>query len=178
MKKPVGLVVMGVIFGLLLAACAPAAAPTSTPVKAPAATPASVAPAAIPTPTVPAATPAPTKPAATPTVAPAAASPVPTKPAATPTSAPPAATPVPTKPAAAAGDPVAGKAVFDANCTPCHPGGQQGVGPSLVGAVGRLGEAGVRNQVRNGKNVMPPFPDTRINDNQLADLIAYVATLK
>jgi len=85
---------------------------------------------------------------------------------------------VETKPAPAAGDPVAGKAVFDSNCTACHPGGQQGVGPSLVGAIGRLGEAGERNQIRNGKGAMPPFPESRISEKQLADLIAYVATIK
>jgi len=52
------------------------------------------------------------------------------------------------------------------------------VGPSLVGAIGRLGEAGERNQIRNGKGAMPPFPESRIAEKQLADLIAYVATIK
>lgn len=115
----------------------------------------------------PAATPIPTKPVApsTPTAAPATSN--------TPTAAP-ASTPKP----AASGDATAGKAVFDTNCTACHPAGQKGVGPSLVGVVGRIGADGVTRQVRNGGGQMPAFTTSQISDTQLGNLIAYLSTLK
>lgn len=159
-----------------LAALAPAPAVGQAPAATPAATlPTATSPAA----TKPAVTPTAVAPAAAPTSAPPAALPTPTlaAPVATPTVAAPAPA-VPTKPAAAAGDPVLGKAVFDANCTACHPGGQKGVGPSLVGAVSQRGETSVTNRIRNGRESMPPFPETTISAKQLGDLIAYLATLQ
>jgi len=121
-------------------------------------------------------TPAPTPtPVKAPTAAPTAALPAATRPAAKPTVAAAAPTAAPAKPAAEAGDPVAGKSVFDSNCTSCHPGGQRGAGPSLVGALGRLGEARVINQIRNGGGNMPA---SSISNVRLADLIAYLGSLK
>ncbi|MBI2910315.1 MAG: cytochrome c [Chloroflexi bacterium] len=109
-------------------------------------------------------------------IAGACASPAPAPPAAK----APAVTPASpsTKPAAGAGDATAGKSIFDANCTACHPGGGQGNGPSIIGAVGKLGEAGVSSAVRGGKGEMPAFSETTIGAKQLADLMAYLATLK
>lgn len=79
---------------------------------------------------------------------------------------------------AGGGNATAGKAVFDSNCTGCHPGGKAGVGPSLVGIVGRLAQAGVTRQVREGGSEMPAFSASQISDQQLSDLIAYLGTLK
>lgn len=76
------------------------------------------------------------------------------------------------------GDVTAGKAIFDTNCGACHPNGGQGVGPSLAGGMGRLGQSAVTTQIRNGKGSMPPFPTSRISDSQLNDLLAYLNTLR
>jgi len=111
--------------------------------------------------------------------------------------------PVVISPAAAAGDPAAGKAVFQAVCSICH-SPQQGrniTGPSLFGIVGR------KSGAVDGYNYSPPFkalgvtwdeatldkylagpramvPGTKMSyaglkdDTKRADLIAYLATLK
>ncbi|MCL4370684.1 MAG: cytochrome c [Chloroflexi bacterium] len=80
--------------------------------------------------------------------------------------------------AKAAGDASKGKAIFQARCTACHPNGQAGVGPSLVGFAARAGEAEVAKTVRSGKGIMPPFPPAQVSDADLADLTTFVATLK
>jgi cytochrome c2 len=106
-------------------------------------------------------------------------------------------------PAAAAGDPAAGKQVFETACSICH-SPQQGrnmIGPTLFGVVGR------KSAAVDGYNYSPPFkalgvtwdeatldkyltgpramvPGTKMtyaglkDDKKLADLIAYLATLK
>lgn len=86
----------------------------------------------------------------------------------------PSATPL----APVAGNAQAGEQVFASNCTMCHPGGQQGLGPSLIGVTGRLSEQQLVNQVRNGSGIMPGFSGERISDAQLTDLLAYLKTLK
>ncbi|MBI2910322.1 MAG: c-type cytochrome [Chloroflexi bacterium] len=127
----------------------------------------------------------PTPAAVVPTAAPTAAPPAVTKPQATPTAAASAPTPTtapapaaPTRPEAVAGDPALGKTVFDASCNACHPSGRQGVGPSLVGLATRQGEGAISSSIRNGKGSMPPFAESTINAKQLADLLAFLGTLK
>ena len=107
-----------------------------------------------------------------------AAAPTPTRaPAvATPTPAPAAATA--TRPPAPAGDTAAGKAAFDRNCNVCHPAGQQGVGPSLVGVGSKMTDDQIRTQVRQGKGAMPAFAAAQISDADLSNLIAYLKTLR
>ncbi|MHB0869239.1 MAG: c-type cytochrome [Chloroflexota bacterium] len=111
-------------------------------------------------------TPTPTaaKPAAT--TVPAAAKPAATAPAST------AATPS----GAAQGSVAAGQAVFNQNCNGCHPGGDRGNGPALKGR--NPSAETIRNQVRNGGGGMPAFSQSRISDQQLTDLVAYVQSLK
>jgi mono/diheme cytochrome c family protein len=69
-----------------------------------------------------------------------------------------------------------GEAVFQQHCALCHPGGEQGVGPSLITSSATPDQ--IRTQVRNGAGVMPPFPPSVISDQQLNDLIAYVLSLR
>lgn len=109
-----------------------------------------------------------------------AAQPTPTVPpkspvVATPATKAPAASPVPgASPAAAGvGDPARGKAVFDANCNGCHPGGRAGTGPDIRGT----NPDKVKQQVRNGGQRMPAFPPSQISEQQLNDLSAYVNSL-
>ena len=111
--------------------------------------------------------------------------------------------PVVSNSAAAAGDPAAGKQVFDTTCSICHSPqqGRNAIGPSLFGVVGRPSAAVA------GYNYSPPFktlgatwdestldkyiagpramvPGTKMSyaglkdDTKRANLIAYLATLK
>jgi mono/diheme cytochrome c family protein len=80
----------------------------------------------------------------------------------------------------AAGNASAGAQVFAANCASCHgEGGKNGtVGPTLAGAGLKAGQ--VAYMVRNPQGVdkessMPKLP---LTDKQLADVSAYVASLK
>lgn len=72
------------------------------------------------------------------------------------------------------GNAEAGKAVFATNCNVCHPNGGAAVGPALKG---KEADA-IKKQVRNGGAQMPPFPASKISDQQLEDIIAYIKTLK
>ena len=76
-----------------------------------------------------------------------------------------------------AGDPVAGKALWDGNttsCKNCHgTNGQGGYGPDLAGR--KLTLAQFTHAVYKPWGVMPSFP--QFNDKQLADLHAYVSSL-
>ena len=105
---------------------------------------------------------------ASPTTAPAA----PTTSAAAPTKAPAA----PTTAGGATGDAAAGQAVFTQNCNGCHPGGDRGTGPALKGR--NLPADRITRQVRNGGGGMPAFSSSQISDQQLANLVAYVQSLK
>lgn len=119
--------------------------------------PSTPAPTAVPAPT--------TAPAVAPTVA---------APTAAPTTAAPAA--APTTAAAPAGDVAAGKTVFDQFCNSCHPNGQAGAGPALAGK--NLQGSQIQSKVRSGGGGMPAFTSAQISDAQLANLAAYVQTLK
>lgn len=51
--------------------------------------------------------------------------------------------------------------------------------PSLRGAVERLSQEGVEVTIRNGRETDPPMPafDDRLTDQEIDDVIAYVASL-
>jgi mono/diheme cytochrome c family protein len=75
----------------------------------------------------------------------------------------------------------AGKVVFDANCASCHGAGaknQGGPGPTLAGTGMKAGQ--VAYMVRNPAAIDPNsgMPKLDITDKQLADVSAYVASLK
>jgi mono/diheme cytochrome c family protein len=161
------------VISVLAVACGPSAAtPTVAPTK-PAAAPTAAAtkPAASPVATVSTAATATTGAAATKP----AASPVATvSTAATATTGALATKPAAASPAAGTADLTAGKAVFDANCNGCHPGGDKGVGPAIKGA----SVSTVTTVVRSGKGSMPAYTADKISDAQLASLAAYVNQLK
>jgi mono/diheme cytochrome c family protein len=81
----------------------------------------------------------------------------------------------------AKGNVAAGKAVFDSNCMSCHGAGaknQGGPGPTLAGTGIKAGQVAfmVRNPAAiDTESGMPKLP---ITDKQLADVSAYVASLK
>ena len=73
----------------------------------------------------------------------------------------------------AAGDPAAGKEVFEQNCASCHgEDGGGGSGPNLHQESYKDPEF-VVNQVRNGGGGMPAFGD-RLSEKELADVTSYV----
>jgi mono/diheme cytochrome c family protein len=81
----------------------------------------------------------------------------------------------------AAGSATAGKAVFDANCASCHGAGatnQGGPGPTLAGTGIKAGQ--VAFMVRNPTAIDPDsgMPKLPLTDKQLAEVSAYVASLK
>ncbi len=84
-----------------------------------------------------------------------------------------------------AGDPKNGKVLFEKNgCKLCH--GAQGEGVSSAGtnagvpriASTSLALADFLQQVRKPKGQMPPFSSEKISDADLADVYAYLQTLK
>jgi mono/diheme cytochrome c family protein len=81
----------------------------------------------------------------------------------------------------AAGSATAGKAVFDTNCASCHGAGGKnngGPGPTIAGVGLKAGQ--VAFMVRNPAAIDPDsgMPKLPLTDKQLADVSAYVATLK
>ena len=83
---------------------------------------------------------------------------------------------------AATGDPAQGEALFQANCAMCHgddASGMMGMHPALRGAVDRLTVEGVEVTIRSGRDTRPPMPafGDRLDDDAIADLVAYLETL-
>ncbi|MCL4535591.1 MAG: c-type cytochrome [Bacteroidetes bacterium] len=190
----ISLVSLGIVAGLVLAgalyvwdtqtrasaakalageAAAPASAassPASKPAGSPTSAPASAgAPTSAPT-AVSAPTPAPITPSA-PTSAPA-------KPTAASTAA--SSTPAPAATGGTA-NAQAGQAVFQKFCQGCHPGGNKGFGPALKGPDFQQkfpGDDALAALIRKGEGSMPAFSPAQIDDAALADLIAYIRSLK
>lgn len=76
----------------------------------------------------------------------------------------------------------AGERVFRAQCAMCHGAdaeGMMGMHPSLRGAIGRLSREGVEVTVRQGRRTQPPMPafDDRLSAEEIADVLAYIASL-
>jgi cytochrome c553 len=82
-----------------------------------------------------------------------------------------------TTPTTPEGDPVAGKAIFTANCGGCHTLADAGtsgtIGPNLDDAQPSF-ELAV-DRVTNGAGAMPPFSGS-LSEQQIADVAAYVST--
>jgi mono/diheme cytochrome c family protein len=81
----------------------------------------------------------------------------------------------------AKGSATAGKLVFDANCASCHGAGgknQGGPGPTIAGVGLKAGQ--VAFMVRNPAAIDPDsgMPKLQLTDKQIADVAAYVASLK
>lgn len=69
-----------------------------------------------------------------------------------------------------------GQRVFDANCSQCHPGGTQGLGPALNNKP--LPGWAIKFQVRNGIGAMPEFSEAEISDEELQALVEYLVWLR
>lgn len=90
--------------------------------------------------------------------------------------------------AQASGNVDSGKEVYVSNnCAGCHGGNAEGgFGPKLAGVVGKWTVEGFRNTLREGKtpegktlqSAMPHFAANQISDEKVADLHAFLSTLK
>ena len=82
-------------------------------------------------------------------------------------------------PPAQAGDAAAGKAIFSANCTACHMGGNNMVmapktlKKDALEKYGMYSAEAIINQVTNGKGAMPRFGG-RLTPAQMENVAAYV----
>ena len=84
--------------------------------------------------------------------------------------------------ATSSGD-LTGEQLFIRSCNTCHPGGREGVGPSLIGMGGKLNEDFPNDQnlkafIRTGKGMMPAQSRQTINDQELDNLVAYLRDLQ
>jgi|SRR4051794_25662423 mono/diheme cytochrome c family protein len=86
----------------------------------------------------------------------------------------------PSKPTAS-GDAANGRKIYLADgCWQCHGRVGQGglmTGPAPVLAQTRLPFAAFSRQVRNPVNDMPPYPQTLLSDQEVADIFAYLQAL-
>ena len=71
---------------------------------------------------------------------------------------------------------IAGQRAFNQTCHQCHPHGEAGLGPALNNKP--LPAFMVKNQVRKGGGAMPPFTELQIPDEELNNLVAYMAKLR
>jgi mono/diheme cytochrome c family protein len=69
-----------------------------------------------------------------------------------------------------------GQTNFMKHCHQCHPGGEAGLGPALTNKP--LPTFLVRAQVRYGLGAMPAFTREDLPDEDLDDLLDYLAALK
>ena len=68
-----------------------------------------------------------------------------------------------------------GRALYEQACQQCHGAtlsGETGAAPSLVGVVGRLGDAGMRGILHDGRGMMPSFD--AMSDADLNGLLAFL----
>jgi quinoprotein glucose dehydrogenase len=82
---------------------------------------------------------------------------------------------------AVASDPQAssehGAELYQARCRVCHGPelkGIAGIFPSLIGVTGRVSDADIKKQIRNGKGRMLAFPD--LSEEDLNSLVLFLKT--
>lgn len=80
---------------------------------------------------------------------------------------------------APAGDPEAGKKWYTMhNCWSCHgPNGNDGRAPMIAGLDMRFGSF-VRKLRKTDAPIMPAFPESKISEQDAADIYAYLQSLK
>lgn len=72
-----------------------------------------------------------------------------------------------------------GEQIFIRSCNTCHPGGKQGMGPSLINISKKYSDdAMLKALIRKGKGIMPAQPPNVINDIELTRLVAYIKAFK
>jgi mono/diheme cytochrome c family protein len=69
-----------------------------------------------------------------------------------------------------------GEHVFFEHCHQCHTGGESALAPALNNKP--LPGFMIRMQTRAGLGAMPAFPESKISDDELDDLVAYLKALR
>jgi mono/diheme cytochrome c family protein len=69
-----------------------------------------------------------------------------------------------------------GERVYMANCQKCHPGGEGGLGPSII--ANPAPQFVKRFQMRHGLGVMPSFKKDEISKQDLHDISSYLRAWK
>jgi mono/diheme cytochrome c family protein len=95
------------------------------------------------------------------------------------TAAAAAAAPTPPLPTQSDTRAEAGRLVFARSCAGCHlgQGTQAGRAPQLSVSQNAINADLVRTQVRNGKNRMPAFDQTKVTDAELEGIIVYLKAI-
>ena len=71
-----------------------------------------------------------------------------------------------------------GEQLFVRTCNTCHPGGKQGMGPSLEHVNDDIAnDQDLKKLIRTGRGTMPGQPKSVINDTELDLLVQYVRHL-
>ncbi|HEY9869035.1 MAG TPA: cytochrome c [Candidatus Obscuribacterales bacterium] len=71
-----------------------------------------------------------------------------------------------------------GEQIFIRSCNTCHPGGKEGMGPSLALLDQHLpDDQSLKAFIRKGKGIMPAQPREALNDEELDSLVAYLRRL-
>ncbi|HFK2919121.1 TPA: cytochrome c [Stenotrophomonas maltophilia] len=74
------------------------------------------------------------------------------------------------------GDPAAGAKLYSTNCTACHGAdraGMPGAFPALTDIGKRLDGAQIKDKIRKGGGLMPPFP--QLSQQEIDDIASYLA---
>jgi len=81
--------------------------------------------------------------------------------------------------AAASSTDLTGEQIFIRSCNSCHPGGHQGLGPSLSLLSRHFPQdRTLKEFIRKGRGAMPAQPRETIDDVELDNLVAYLRSLK
>ena len=71
-----------------------------------------------------------------------------------------------------------GNQIFIRSCNTCHPGGRQGMGPSLDRLAEHFPEdKSLKVFIRKGRGTMPAQPKETISDQELDSLVGYLRQL-
>ncbi len=71
-----------------------------------------------------------------------------------------------------------GEQVFVRSCNTCHPGGKQGMGPSLENLAQDFpSDQALKKFIRKGKGMMPEQGPDSLNDAELDNLVSYLRVL-
>ena len=71
-----------------------------------------------------------------------------------------------------------GEQLFVRSCNTCHPGGKQGMGPSLeIMDTKYASDAALIDLIRKGKGIMPGQGKSAVNDQEMNNLVVYLRRL-
>jgi mono/diheme cytochrome c family protein len=69
-----------------------------------------------------------------------------------------------------------GEQLFFRNCSPCHPGGEAGLGPAINDKP--LPELAIKTQIRAGVGAMPAFSEEELSDRDMDAIVEYIEEMR